>query len=183
MSTTPHGTTTIEQYLSYEPPPHTTDELIEGKIILSPCPMPEHADLCTRLYDLLKPLLEDSQFMVRQDTSVRLPLSQSMPRPEVFVIDRERWRTARGSRTYPTGSPQLVIEVFSPSNQNEEFRKKPELYLAADACAVWIVHPSDRSVEVRDHTGIRFLGGSERLALPPPLPPGSFAVDQIFVVD
>jgi Uma2 family endonuclease len=178
MSTTPHGGTTIEQYLSYQPPANTKDELIEGKIILSPSPMPEHADICARLYDLLKPLLKGSPFVVRLDTSIRLQQSQSMPRPDLFVIDRERW--GKGRRSYPTGSPQLVIEVFSPANQSPEFQKKPDLYLSAGAAAVWIVDPADRSVEVRDQAGVRFLSGSDLLSLPAPLPAGSFPVDQIF---
>ena len=172
---------TIEQYLSYQAPPEMKDELIEGEILLSPSPMPEHADICARLYDVLKAALEGSDFVVRQDTSMRLQTSESMPRPDVFVIDQARWNAAARSKTYPTGSPQLVIEVFSPSNDSEAFRKKPQMYLDAGASAVWVIRPEFRFVEVCDQQGTREFQVGQEIPLPVPLPSGTILVGDLFV--
>ena len=122
--------TSIEQYLAFQPPPGVKDELIQGEIVLSPSASPRHASVCTRLYDLLRDSLRGSAFVVRLDTSMRLEESESMPRPDVFVMDTERWEAAESKDAYPVGSPQLAIEVFSPSNATKEFRLKPALYLA-----------------------------------------------------
>jgi Uma2 family endonuclease len=177
----PHSTgVTIEQYLSYKAPPGKEDELIEGEIVLSPSPMPEHADLCARLYDLLKNLLQGSSFLVRQDTSMRLSTSESMPRPDVFVIDQTRWNAAARSKTHPTGSPQLVIEVFSPANDSEAFRKKPRIYLDAGASAVWVVRSESQSIEVYDPQGTRCFSSGQEIHLPPPLPNGVIQINDIF---
>jgi len=178
----PHLTgVTIEQYLSHQASSEMEDELIEGEIVMSPSPMPEHTDICARLYDLLKPLVENSPFLVRQDTSMRLHTSESMPRPDVFVIDRVRWNTAAANKLYPVGSPQLVIEVFSPSDDTGAFRKKPQMYLSAGASAVWIVHPEPQTIERFDRNGRQEFACGQDIPLPPPLPRGRVRVDELFL--
>ncbi len=45
---------TIEQYLTFESPEGYRDELINGKIIVSPEAKPLHFDIAENLYELLK---------------------------------------------------------------------------------------------------------------------------------
>ncbi len=180
MSTAPLSTgLTIEEYLSYQAPEGWDDELIDGEIVLSPTANRTHTDICARLYDLLKDLLRQTGFVVRQDTSMRLDEEKSMPRPDVFVISRKRW-LENPSALHPVGSPELAIEVFSPSNRNRKFQRKLELYLQTGSLAVWVVYPKTRTVRVHDATGTRDFTSTEQLQLPAPLPSAAIAVTDIF---
>jgi len=105
---------TIEQYLSYQAPPEVKDELIEGEIILSPSPMPEHADICARLYDLLTSLLQGSPFLVRQDTSMRLSNTESMPRPDVFAINRQNGMPLPRAKRIQPGALSWLLKYSHP---------------------------------------------------------------------
>jgi len=86
---------TFADYMNYAAPPGMRDELLHGEIILSPSPKVPHQDLCSD--------------------------GEEGPRPDVFVIDRKRWAEASQSGGYPIGSPQLIVEVRSPSNDWADF--------------------------------------------------------------
>ena len=170
---------TIDRYLSYEAPEGFRDELIDGEIILSPAANRTHADVGARIYDLLKQILRGSGFVVRQDMTMRLDEQNSMPRPDVFVMSRKQW-TENPDALYPDGSPELAIEVFSPSNRNRKFQRKLELYLQTGSAAVWVVYPETQAVRVYDSGGVRDFGSNETLQLPAPLPSAAIAVADVF---
>ena len=123
------------------------DELLNGEIALSPGPNRRHQDICHQLHRLLEALVRP-EFVVRGDTTINLAGWQGKegPRPDVFVIDSERWVDADQHDGYPVGSPQLVIEVKSPSNSDDELRHKAALFFADSALAVWTVDPERECV-------------------------------------
>lgn len=178
MSATTH--TSLAEYLEYVAPEGFEDELIEGEIVLSPSPKISHENVCHRLVRLLDRRLESSDFVVRRDTSMALETYESMPRPDVFIIDRERWERARLEDTYPLGSPQLAIEVFSPGNRPGLMQKKVSLYLDAGSAAVWVVYPKRQTVMVHDADGEREYRLGEDLKLPAPLPDAQIPVQKVF---
>lgn len=98
------------------------DELLHGEIILSPSPKVPHQDLC---WD-----------------------GGEGPRPDVFVIDPKRWAEASQSGGYPIGSPQLIVQVRSASDDWAHFEKKAALFLADGALAVWIVALTRRLTQI-----------------------------------
>jgi Uma2 family endonuclease len=173
------GSMTVEQYLSYEAPDGMRDELIDGEIILSPSPKPRHAGICMRLYDLLRDAPAESNFVIRFDTSMLLT-GRDMPRPDVFVMDAMRWEAAELADKYPDGSPQLPVEIFSPSNARRTFKRKIDLYLRTGAVAVWVVYPEKRAVTVHTCEGAREFCVGDSIQLPKPLPPVLIPVSRIF---
>ncbi len=140
----------IEEYLSYEAPPGFRDELIEGEIILSPEPKPLHATICKNLLMMLEGLLQGSSFEAYLATNMALE-DDSMPSPDVFIIDQNRWAAAIQEDKYPNGSPQLAVEVYSPSNRPGLIRKKIELYLKNGSAAVWVIYPKRRGQQRYRH--------------------------------
>jgi Uma2 family endonuclease len=85
----------IDEYLSYQAPAGFRDELIEGKIVLSPSPKPLHAGIAKPLDTTLMAALRGSPFLVRQRINMLLKDDESMPSPDVFVLDKTRWQEAR----------------------------------------------------------------------------------------
>jgi Uma2 family endonuclease len=171
----------IEEYLSHETPQGFRDELIEGEIVLSPDPKPLHEDICRNLVVQLEKVLAGTEFIVRTRTNALLREDESMPSPDVFIIDRTRWNQAREADSYPEGSPQLPIEVYSPANRPGLLRKKIELYLKNGAWAVWVVYIKSQTVVAHTQSDlVKEYRIEESIPLPGPLSAASIRIEDIF---
>ncbi len=67
--------------------------------------------------------------------------------PDVGFVRRERLPEPVIDHYYPL-MPDIAVEVLSPSNTLPELRRKAEVYLRHGATLVWLVNPSEKSVEV-----------------------------------
>ncbi len=178
----------IREFLEFEAPSDGREELIDGEIVLSPDPKPLHSDVQKAIENVLTKAIQTakaSAFLVRSRVNVVLEQDESMPSPDIFVIDRERWNKAKRENTYPAGSPQLAVEVVSPSNSQAHIRRKVELYLKNGSLAVWVVYPKKQKVllaTAEDETEYRI---DETIALPSQIAPDgiSFAVRDFFEED
>ena len=171
----------IEEYLSHQTPRGFRDELIEGEIILSPDPKPLHENICHNLVSQLESVVAGTQFIIRTRTNALLREDESMPSPDVFIIDKARWNRACETDTYPEGSPQLPVEVYSPSNRPGVLRRKVELYLKNGAWAVWVVYIKSRTVVVHAQSDlVQEYRAGESIPLPGPLSAVSIGVANIF---
>lgn len=61
---------------------------------------------------------------------------------------------ARGFETPYTRSPELCMEVVSPSNSRKESREKVAAYLEAGAVEVWIVFAQSKRIEFHGQEGL-----------------------------
>ena len=66
----------------------------------------------------------------------------------------DEFMRAHGFETPYTQSPELCIEVVSPSNSRKELREKVAAYLEAGAAEVWIVFPQSKRIEFHGHAGL-----------------------------
>ncbi|HWF48591.1 MAG TPA: Uma2 family endonuclease [Bryobacteraceae bacterium] len=172
---------TVKQYISFKAPSGFRDELIDGEIVLSPDVKALHQEVAHRICWLLERKLEGSRFVTRQRTNMQMPQDHSMPSPDVFVIDAERWRAAIAQNGYPQQSPQLVVEVISRSNTKKHVNRKAALYLKNGASAVWIVYPNKKIIQVLSAANpAAALSIDDSLTLPPPLPAIHLRVRDIF---
>jgi Uma2 family endonuclease len=60
----------------------------------------------------------------------------------------------RGFETPYTRSPELCMEVVSPSSSRKELREKMAAYLEAAAVEVWIVFPQSKRIEFHGQEGL-----------------------------
>ena len=77
-------------------------------------------------------------------------------------------------------SPDLAVEVISPSNEAADIHRKIRQLLAAGTTLVWIVYPSERTVEVHTSSGASTLEGDDVLSGGDVLPGFEIAVREIF---
>lgn len=161
------------------------DELIKGEVVVSPAAKPNHRIIAKRLMVLLDKIVDQAKFEVSFDNSIVVEPTDpaSMPRPDVFVMDRTRFRAAAAEDRYPEGSPELSIEVVSPSNTKKKLAEKIELYLANGSLAVWVVYPKKRKVVLWEGGGkdTEFREG-DALPLPSALSNRTIQVSEIFSV-
>jgi Uma2 family endonuclease len=107
----------------------------------------------------------------------------SMPRPDVFVMDRARFHSAAAQDRYPEGSPELAIEVVSPSNSRKQLSDKIDVYLMHGSLAVWIVYPRKRTVVLWEAGGkSRDFRVGDTVPLPLALSRRGIQVSEIFSV-
>jgi len=138
---------TIEQYLTFESPEGFRDELINGRIVMSPEPKALHFDVADNLYRLLTKTA-GKKFRVGQRMNLRFPDVNSMPSPDVFVIELAEWKRARMQDVYPDGSQvRLAVEVLSPSNRKLALQSKIDIY-TAHGIEAWLVDPKQQEVKV-----------------------------------
>jgi Uma2 family endonuclease len=71
---------------------------------------------------------------------------------DVAYVSRQRW-DATDDDDNLHGSPELAIEVLSPSNTRAEIREKAVLCLASGAQEFWVVAPKRETVSVIKQSG------------------------------
>ena len=141
----------VEEYLQLAPREDDwSDELINGEIVLSPSAKPLHAKIVRRLLKLLEPL-EARGYELATDFGCVLG-EYSLPGPDLAAIAKQRWNNLEDD-DYLDGSPDLVVEVFSPANRKGLMAQKAALYLEHGAEAVWVVYPKKRTVVIHDADG------------------------------
>jgi Uma2 family endonuclease len=175
---------TIDQYLLFKSPAGYHDELINGRIIVSPDPKPLHLDIAENLFHLLRAAV-GSPYKVGQRINLYFPSHNSMPSPDVFVIDRVSWNNSRAANEYPAGSKVLLAaEVVSPGNRSGSIRKKAEIY-QKNGIELWVVYPNKQQVKVYrpGHPVMQFLANDDAvLSLPPMLPQSTIKITEIFAL-
>ena len=120
------------------------EELIDGELILSPGAKVSQSEIVARVRTALASL-EQQGFVLRNDFSCVLG-TRSMPVPDLAAVRRDRWESAVVSDGFLIGSPELAIEVASPSNRR--LYRKAAAYLDHGAEQVWIVYPKTKTVSV-----------------------------------
>jgi Uma2 family endonuclease len=141
----PVGAWTYEDLLSL-PDDGRRYEIIEGVLYEMPSPSLDHATTVLNLVLLLAPVI--------QSLGGRLfiaPLDVFFPgadpvQPDIMAM-LPGWRGALEQRG-PQGSPDLVIEVISPSTRGHDLLTKRALYGRAGVREYWLVDPTAQSIEV-----------------------------------
>ncbi len=171
---------TFTEYLKYQAPPGFRDELIHGEIVLTASPKINHQEICKRLERLLDVLIP-AAFVAHRDTTMYVAGDEG-PRPDVFVISKERWEKGKETIGYPEGVPELVIEVRSPSKTDSELEEeKRSIYCADPRClAYWIVNPETKTVSWYTARASQCLSMDDAVLLPIELGAKSIAVAKIF---
>lgn len=132
-------------------------ELDEGELIVTPSPAPHHNIVRYRLRRALTDFVEVNALgLILDETDFRLS-ADTIRKPDVAFIPKQRLRDFDRHHTPVEGSPALAVEVISPSNLAQDTMKKVRQYLAGGSQAVWVVYPALRLVEVHDSAGIRVL--------------------------
>lgn len=83
--------------------------------------------------------------------------------PDVAYVSMERLRALSASdREEPPFSPDVAVEVWSPTNERRYVDAKIARYLATGAVLVLDVDPHARTIVARDASGIRTYKTGER---------------------
>src|SRR6266568_4484150 len=137
---------TVEQYEWIPDPPGGRYELHHGELVFVTYPVHEHKSLQRRMRKILEPLAEPRGFIVDTEYPYR-----PIPEHEVWGADIAcvREDRHRADPKWLNGSPEIVIEVTSPSNSKAELGDKAMTTLNGQgAIEFWIVDAKTRTVTV-----------------------------------
>jgi Uma2 family endonuclease len=128
----------------------TKDELIGGEVVKMPPASLVHDLIKNRINELLIEYLRaNPQLGLKTLVEIGAQVSDADAFiPDVSVVKRSR---LSGATRVFQGSPDLAIEVVSPSDTAKNLERKVDAYLQGGAKSVWIIFPEARSVMV--HTG------------------------------
>lgn len=144
LSAVATGLLTVAQYAALGETEDGYTELVNGRLIMSPSPVPEHNMAHFSLASQVASQLPDDLDVI-QDMDVDLELARPdkpgfVRRPDVIVVQRSgrRRRKAEGG-LLRAAEVVLAIEVLSPSTRNADYRAKRNEYAKAGIPYYWIV--------------------------------------------
>jgi Uma2 family endonuclease len=154
---------TVEEYERIADPPGGRYELHHGELVFVTYPVRQHKDLQRHLRKRLEPVAEPLGFVVDTEYPYR-----PLPENEVWGADVACVKYARHivESKWLTGSPELVIEVKSPSNTKAELADKAMVTLAGEGSVeFWIVDPKSRTVTTHTRQGMHVYRAGEAVPL------------------
>jgi Uma2 family endonuclease len=148
---------TVERYRELPELPGVRQELHWGQVVNVAFPKMIHAKLQRRLVDLLRPITE-KQGQVTIEFPFRAVPQYDLRGADVAFISQERWNETDDNDNL-RGSPELVIEILSPSNTKTEMREKAALCLSTGCEEFWLVDSHRKTVNVTRQDGDYTLYG------------------------
>lgn len=121
-------------------------ELHLGQVIQMGQPTPRHVALQHRIQKLLEAMV-DSSWQVLIEAPYRALAEYEARRSDVVVLSDSRWKAAVVAGCL-MGSPEVVIEVLSPSNTEGGMAERASLGLATGAVEFWVVDDRSSSITV-----------------------------------
>jgi Uma2 family endonuclease len=156
-------------------------EIVAGELIVLPPPKWRHSRIARRVSRALMALEDQGIAEVHMEAGYKLSLSPATwIEPDVSVLRTERSRSIRDD-DYFVGSPELAVEVVSPSETARDLNRKVDALLLAGCLAVWVIYPEEREVRVFLPDGTSYTRRvDEILTLPELLPGWELPVRKLF---
>jgi Uma2 family endonuclease len=126
-------------------------ELHFGQVIEMAQPSPRHVALQHRLHKLLEAIL-DSTWQVLIEAPYRALPEYDARRSDVAVVSETRWKTAFDAGSL-IGSPELVVEVLSPSKREKDMAERAGICLGTGTVEFWLVDDRSSTITVTTREG------------------------------
>lgn len=156
-------------------------EVVEGELIVLPPPKSKHSEIARRTNRALAAFEDKGIARVYMEAGYKL--SDDPPtwiEPDVSVLRIDRARATSGD-DYFTGSPELAVEVVSPSETARDLNRKIDALLAGGSLAVWVIYPEEQEVRVFVSDGTSYIRRStESLTIPELLPGWELPIAGLF---
>ncbi|MBU8913108.1 MAG: Uma2 family endonuclease [Spirochaetales bacterium] len=124
-----------------------THELIDGEHYVAPAPGTNHQSISRHIQFQLYQQLELTERAEVYDAPTDVELSEiDVVQPDILVVSHARRGIISPSRII--GSPELVVEIISPSSGPRDRELKRGLYERRGVAVYWLVDPEAQTVTV-----------------------------------
>jgi Uma2 family endonuclease len=158
-------------------------ELVNGEVLDMGNSGMEHGGIGSLLGGLLAIYVKQHKLGIVCDSSTAFTLKTGNKRsPDVSFVAKDRLKgLKRPPRGFFQGSPDLAVEILSPSNTVEEIHDKIVEYFDNDTRLVWVIHPDEKYVLIyHSPEPDRFLRAGDHLDGEEIVPGFSMAVSELF---
>ncbi|MDA1052526.1 MAG: Uma2 family endonuclease [Planctomycetota bacterium] len=134
-----------EHYVCY-PDDGRRHEIIEGDHYVNPAPNTSHQRVSSRIHFQLFDQIEEPERgeVFAAPTDLQLT-NHDIVQPDLIVIMRERRLIITPTKI--KGTPDLIVEILSPSTEKNDCVLKKGLYERLGVPEYWIVDPDEHTVE------------------------------------
>lgn len=142
---------TAEEFaLLPEPTDGTRLELVRGEVVAMSRPNWEHGELQVTVASLIKVFLKQNPIgRVAVESGVITERGPDTVRgPDVSFMSKERMPLGERMNRFADQTPDLCVEVVSPSNTRRKLDEKIKEYFFTGCRIVWVLDPDERSVTV-----------------------------------
>jgi Uma2 family endonuclease len=132
-------------------------ELLDGELIEVPSAPPKHNRILMRLGRLLDAFAEKRKLgatLPETDLAVR---KNTRLRPDLGFFSAETWRAVDQDRVPVVETPDIAVEIISPSETATTISRKLDAYLKWGVQEVWLIYPEIRTLEVHTSSGMQRL--------------------------
>lgn len=130
-------------------------ELIDGEIIMSPSPVPEHQDVILSTGILFRQAAKERGGRVFVSPMDVYLDETNVPQPDVIYLAPNSRCAVEAKRL--VGIPELLVEVISSGSVTRDRRDKFQLYERFGVLEYWLIDPRDQTVEVWQWKDGRFV--------------------------
>jgi Uma2 family endonuclease len=158
-------------------------ELIDGELVRMSPTGPEHAGIEAFVGTVLNLFVLPRRLglVLVGEPLFRLdPASRQARAPDVAFVLRSRWLTRQRDHGAFVGSPDLAVEIVSPSDTAKAVQRKVEDWLAYGTLAVLVMFPDEERVVLWNASGAVSLRCEDELNLDPALPGFRCQVRELF---
>ncbi len=137
---------TYDDYLTL-PSNGKRHEIIEGELLMTPAPSPEHQRIVLRVSRILDEFVQMHGLGEILVSPVDVVLSMTdVVQPDVAFVSRERMEIV--TKKNIVAAPDLVVEILSESTEKTDRVAKKAIYERFGVKEYWIVDPVSKAVEV-----------------------------------
>jgi len=148
-------------------------ELVRGRIVEVPPASFLHGSVCLSVGVLLHTFARRTGLGHVATNDSAIGISDATVRgADVCYYSEARWPRAQVGAGLPPVAPDLVVEVYSPSNRPAQMLEKVGDYLGAGTPMVWVIHPEKQNLTIyrRDDPTPIVLAGADAVEDLPELP-------------
>ncbi len=119
-------------------------ELMDGELLVSPAPIPEHQNVSVELLILLRGLIPNGKLF---HAPIDVYFDESnIVQPDLLWVAEDSQCFIGDKRL--EGAPDLIVEILSPSTARRDKNKKFQLYEKYGVREYWLVDPQAQYIEV-----------------------------------
>ena len=138
---------TVEDYRAT--PEGSRYQLVEGELLMAPSPNRFHQDIVWNLSQILGQFLRAHPIGKAYVAPFDVYLTEhDVYQPDLLFVSTERAHILTDDGAH--GSPDLVIEVISPSNAQLDKKRKRRIYAQAGVKELWLVDPILLQIHIYD---------------------------------
>ncbi len=122
-------------------PEGTLCQLINDVLIMSPAPTPKHQLFSKQVFKAIERLVEAKDLGQVFFSPIDVYLNNTnIFQPDIVFVSKERLHIIDWNKGI-MGAPELVVEILSKGNKNDDLNRKKKVYEKSGVNEYWLVDP------------------------------------------